>query len=222
VSLQSYPFLAIRSAPGPTGSLLSDVYSTYPSRLFFPLEESCRPLILTSPCLKTAMLRARYKGFGPVPPARSTSHDRVSPFLILHFGWEFLTSQEKSLLCSLHPAICSYSRLHLVASSAAIHHLLEPCPAPAPDKPTDKTRLAHMAAALLRFNFNYGDLIRWLKGPYTYNHRNWTALQDCIKVIEQLPPPPGWPKVNLPRAMKVLQQGCPLAGHCHCSFDSVL
>ena len=79
-----------------------------------------------------------------------------------------------------------------------------------------------MAAALLRFNFNYGDLIRWLKGPYTYSHRDWSTLQDCIKVIEKIPPPPGWPRVNLPRAMKVLQQGCPLAGHYHCSFDSVL
>ena len=146
----------------------------------------------------------------------------IAPREILHFSWEFLTSQEKSLLCSLHPATRSYSRLRLVASSAAIHHLLEPRPAPAPDEPTDKTRVARMAAALLRFNFNYGNLIRWLKGPYTYNHRDWTALQDCIKIVENVPPPPGWPKVNLPRAMKVLQQGCPLAGHYHCSFDSVL
>jgi len=51
-----------------------------------------------------------------------------------------------------------------------------------------------MAAALLRFNFNYGDLIRWLKGPYTYNHRDWTALQDCIKVIENLTRPPAGPR----------------------------
>jgi len=79
-----------------------------------------------------------------------------------------------------------------------------------------------MAAALLRFNFNYGDLIRWLKGPYTYHHRDWSALQGCIKIVENIPPPPGWPKVNFPRAMRVLQQGCPLAGHYHYSFDSVL
>jgi len=30
-----------------------------------------------------------------------------------------------------------------------------------------------MAAALLRFNFNYSDLIRWLQGPYTHAHCQW-------------------------------------------------
>ena len=167
------------------------------------------------------MYRARFHGFGAINCRRSLRHDIVSPFLILHFIWLFLCPVERDTLMSLHPAIRSYSRLRLSASQLDVSPLTLPRPPEPPDAPTDTLRMAMLAAALLRFNFNYGDLIRWLKGPYTHAHRTWSQLHQVFNTVKGARPPPSWPKVNFPRAENVLQQGVPLQGHYMCSWASV-
>ena len=78
-----------------------------------------------------------------------------------------------------------------------------------------------MAAALIRFNFNYGDLIRWLEGEYTNAHRDWSAVAAAIEDVRGLSPPPGYPPVDYDRALRACTEGVPLAGTYVCSFDSV-
>jgi len=53
-----------------------------------------------------------------------------------------------------------------------------------------------MAVALCRFDFNYGDLIRWLEGEYTNAHRDWSEVSDAMNVVSSIQPPAGYPKMD--------------------------
>jgi len=77
-------------------------------------------------------------------------------------------------------------------------------------------------AALLRFNFNYDDLIRWLQGPCTHAHWQWTALSNLFDTVKQARSPQGWPNIQHQCTEAVLQQDVPLQGHCACSWTSAI
>ena len=78
-----------------------------------------------------------------------------------------------------------------------------------------------MAAALLRFDFNYGDLLRWLEGPYTNSHRNWDDVFLALEAVSSQEPPPGYPSVDYERAYRLATEGAPLQGHFTTSYHSV-
>lgn len=113
-----------------------------------------------------------------------------------------------------------YARLLAYAHCKSVAPLKSTRPPP-DDSPPDQIRILLMAAALLRFNFVYGDLIRWLEGPYTNAHRDWSTLEQKFAQVQDYPIPRGWPQVNLPRTMKVLTQGIPLKGHFQCSWRNI-
>jgi len=48
-----------------------------------------------------------------------------------------------------------------------------------------------MAVALIHFVFNYGDLIRWLKGEYTNAHRDWSTVSDAMNAVWSINPQKG-------------------------------
>ena len=75
-------------------------------------------------------------------------------FLVLHFAWAFLCSFERAILCRIHPALEQHAKLRLTASSLDVSPLRLPRPPPN-DDPIDPARATMMAAALLRFHFNY-------------------------------------------------------------------
>jgi hypothetical protein len=78
------------------------------------------------------------------------------------------------------------------------------------------------AVALLRFDFNYGDLIRWMEGEYTNAHRDWSSVSDAINAVRDILPPEGYPQVDFARAFRsACTEGVPLACDHECSFDSV-
>jgi hypothetical protein len=74
-------------------------------------------------------------------------------------------------------------------------------------------RAHDLGCALLRFNFRYGDLIRWLGGPYTDSHRNWDEVFDQLNCVMDIKPPPGFPPLDFDRFKKVCTEGTPLQGH---------
>jgi hypothetical protein len=78
-----------------------------------------------------------------------------------------------------------------------------------------------MAVALLRFNFNYGDFIRWLGGEYTGAHRDKDATFDIVDSVRLASIPPGYPEVDFDRADRIATEGVPLAGRFECLFESV-
>jgi hypothetical protein len=77
-------------------------------------------------------------------------------------------------------------------------------------------------SALLRFNFNYGDFIRWLGGEYTGAHRDWDATFDIVDSVRLASIPPGYPDVDFDRAVRIATEGVPLAGRFECQFESVV
>ena len=82
-----------------------------------------------------------------------------------------------------------------------------------------------MGAALLSFDFDYGDLVRWLGGEYTNQHRDWDTFQrylDCAMGHAQRP---GYPVLEPEIAMKIFREGVPLVGHFfskRCDFEARL
>jgi hypothetical protein len=84
-----------------------------------------------------------------------------------------------------------------------------------PDKLLMDRALLH-AAALLRFQFNYADFIRWMSGEYTNRHRNWDETFDMIAALRKRSPPKDYPPSDLPRGKEMFTRGVPLKGHFVC------
>jgi hypothetical protein len=77
-----------------------------------------------------------------------------------------------------------------------------------------------MGVALLRFDFDYGDLVRFLGGEYTNDYRNWEDTFQLVDSVRHHRVPPGYPPVDFDRAYQACTQGVPLAGIFECSLSS--
>ena len=93
------------------------------------------------------------------------------------------------MLGSIHPAFHQYAGLRQRAMTTPIGHLQLPRPKP-DDRPICHKRTMAMAIVLLLFDFNYGDFIRWLGGPYTNFHRDWEDLFTVLEAVASQEPPP--------------------------------
>lgn len=49
-------------------------------------------------------------------------------------------------------------------------------------------RAWRLAAALIRFDFNYGDMVWWLGDEYTNEHRDWTEVSDALDSVRSVEP----------------------------------
>ena len=65
-----------------------------------------------------------------------------------------------------------------------------------------------MGAALLSFDFDYGDLVRWLEGEYTNQTRDWDALCEHMAAAMAQQQKPGYPNLELDIAMDSFEQVC--------------
>ncbi|MCE2996495.1 MAG: hypothetical protein LW863_12930, partial [Flammeovirgaceae bacterium] len=77
-----------------------------------------------------------------------------------------------------------------------------------------------MGCAFLRFNCDYGDLIRWLRGPYTNAHRDWSDMLSTFNTVRHCDPPPGFPSPDFDRAFAICTQGAPLKAHLTSDYTS--
>ena len=78
-----------------------------------------------------------------------------------------------------------------------------------------------MAVALLCFNFLYGDLIRWLQGPYTNAHRDWDDVFTSLEGVTSTTANHGHPRVDFDRAYRLATKGAPLKGHFTTTYADV-
>ena len=69
-----------------------------------------------------------------------------------------------------------------------------------------------MAVALLLYDFQYGDFIRWMGGPYTHSHRNWDDTFAALEAVADAKPPPGFPIPDYDRTYRLATEGAPLQG----------
>jgi hypothetical protein len=142
------------------------------------------------------LVRGRLFGARRRNPLLCACHDRPSPFLVFHHCWSLWTPQERQTLCLAFPIMTDYAKLRLAAASSFVAPLRLPRP-PVTDDPIDHSRSWLMAVALLRFNFDYGDLVRWLGGEYTNAHRDWNDAFQQVDAVRQSPVPPDIPQWTL-------------------------
>jgi hypothetical protein len=76
----------------------------------------------------------------------------------------------------------------------------------------DQHRTRLFGSALLRFDFIYGDLVRWLAGEHTNRHRNWTETFHRLQAPICRGHPRGLPPTDFPRAQRIAAAGVPLVG----------
>jgi hypothetical protein len=112
-----------------------------------------------------------------------------------------------------------YAKLRLSALTESIAILRNDRP-PVDESAIDKHRGWLMGAALLRFNFIHGDLVRWLGGEYTNAFRDWEEAFEVVDSVRHHPVPPGYPPLDFDRAYRACNEGIPLAGIFECSMSS--
>jgi hypothetical protein len=100
-------------------------------------------------------------------------------------------------------------RLAVTDSIASLKHQRRP-----PGKPQKlDQRLSYLyGAALLRFNFVYGDMIRWLGGEYTNRNRDWQQIFTDIESSPVRPAPAHVPPADKQRAFRICLEGVQVQG----------
>jgi hypothetical protein len=93
------------------------------------------------------------------------------------------------------PIKFDYAKLCLSAASESLASLRATRPA-ANNDPINKQQSWHMGVALLCFNFDHGDLIRWLGGEYTNAFCDWETAFDIVDTVRHHKVPPGYPPVD--------------------------
>lgn len=166
-------------------------------------------------------MQRRLRGFGKLNPSLRVSHTIPSPYYVIHKAWAFLDPKDRHTVAVTYSAFRGYAVLRRSVTTVTIRQLRDPCPDPASFTGLQHDRAWRLAVALLRFDFDYGDLIRWLEGEYTNAHRDWTTVSDTINAIRSIEPPPGYPIIDYDRAYRLCTEGAPLAGTYECSFESV-
>ena len=78
-----------------------------------------------------------------------------------------------------------------------------------------------MAALLLLFDFDMGDLIRWLGGVYLHTHIPLDPIRKAVHNLRHLPQRPGHPAQDFNRALHILEHGAPIQADYTCSRSDV-
>lgn len=139
----------------------------------FALSLYCSSLSYTRPWQPH---QRRKWGFGAVNTAQSSVSDFATGYLILHHAWRYLTPTCRARVILTSSTMFEYAKLRLHASTTSIAHLRHLRPAPTKLTLLAPLRARAYGAALLRFDFLYGDFLRWLSGEYTNRHRDWQAI----------------------------------------------
>ena len=155
-------------------------------------------------------------------PKLSAAHDRPLPPLVFHFAWDFLSPRERVTLVQAVPSVMTpYAKLRRKAASQPIFELRQRRPPVDQLEPLCRRRAMLMACALIRFNFIYSDMIRWLGGEYTNDYRDWTSVWQIAEAVKNIPVEPSQPPIDFERAIHVSTSGAPIAGHFQCNFSDV-
>jgi hypothetical protein len=121
--------------------------------------------------------RRRRWGFGIPATAQSSTSDINTGQLIIHHAWQWLTIQCRACIIQTSSTMYKYAKLRLTAMTTSVAHLRAIRSIPTKMTHLCPIRATHYGAALLHFNFLYGDLVRWLSsGEYTNQHRDWQQI----------------------------------------------
>lgn len=132
--------------------------------------------------------------------------------MIFHHVWPWFSPAERHQAASLHPAHQSYVHLRYRANLVSVAGLRQQRRTPVKSKHLSEALSLLFGFALLRFDFVYGDFMRWLSHEYTNRHRDWQTVFQRIANRPSRNPPVDQPPPDLDRAFRIFQQGVPLAG----------
>lgn len=162
------------------------------------------------------------KGFGGRSTERSSSYTSPSPFFLIHLAWDYLDCADRGRVLQTTAALRDYGRLRRDASlkrNEVRNFMLARRRPPAAEPALCPFRTWISGAALLNFDLDYGDLIRWLGGEYTNQHRDWAELATAMAAARQFQQRPGYPTIEFDRALEGCMTGVPLKGHYECSYS---
>eukprot|EP00980_Cylindrotheca_fusiformis_P009550 scaffold2093_cov88-Cylindrotheca_fusiformis.AAC.3 len=175
----------------------------------------CGPFWITRPW---PPIRKRLWGFGRMSAHRSCAHDQPNFRMVPHFAWCFLTSFKRVKLLLAHPFWFLYAALRKKAVLRSLALLRLPRSKdhyhPAVSEGLSMSRAVLHSAALLRFDFDYGDFIRWMGGEYTNQSRNWTQEWETILNTPCRRLPAGYPPPDYVAAFRLQTEGAPLKSVC--------
>lgn len=112
-------------------------------------------------------MRRRLWGFGAESADRKCNHDKVNPVMIIHQIWRFLTPRDRRESMKACKQWKKYAQLRRFAATTSLCPLKQPRtlgPGQAIPMKLCKHRAWLNSAGLLRFDFIYGDFIRYLGG----------------------------------------------------------
>ena len=166
-------------------------------------------------------LRRRKWGFGIPSVGRSTTTIDLTIQHVFHFVWTYLTPTERYIMSQSIRPLEFYVKLRYVANHQPIHHLQVQQRRPQPSKNINLKLATQFACVLLRFNFIYGDFIRWLSGEYTNRNRNWESTFKKFQSRLTRAPPIDQPPADFGRAFRIFTEGVPLQGNFDSTFEEL-
>eukprot|EP00980_Cylindrotheca_fusiformis_P020539 scaffold7616_cov169-Cylindrotheca_fusiformis.AAC.1 len=111
----------------------------------------------------------------------------------------------------IHSSWQKYAALRRKACTKSVAWLRYPRSDVAMARMSQGRALSH-TMALLRFDFDYGDFIRWMGGEYTNRHRDWNAEWQYLLSLPCRDLPSGYPPPNYELAYRIQTEGVPLKG----------
>ena len=92
-----------------------------------------------------------------------------------HFAWKYWDPEFRQWICTVLPFMMDYAKLRLKATRMDVSVLRQPRP-PLSNHPISENRVELIGALILMYNGNYGDALRYMRGPFTGEHRDWQGV----------------------------------------------
>lgn len=151
------------------------------------------------------------------------NEDEVPGELILHFCWDYLTSSEKTAVCEAAPVMKAYSSLRKRAFQMTKQDIVElQTPLDPSAQPSiDIKRIDFLSQLLLLCHFDFGILIKTLRGPYVADYLDFEHLDRVIEELQKVKEEEGEPVHDFERIKHQLHHGFPMKKEFRCKRKDV-
>lgn len=151
------------------------------------------------------------------------NQDEVPSELILHFCWDYLTPSDKAVVCEAAPVMSAYSSLrhrafHMTKND--IDYLQTPLD-PAAEPSIDINRIDLLSQLLLLCHFDFGILVKTIRGPYVADYLDFEHLDRVIEELQQVKVDEGDPIHDFERIKHQLHHGFPMEKEFRCKRKDV-
>ena len=150
---------------------------------------------------------------------------QISGELLIHFAWDFFSTIDKIHLCQASPIFSAYGSLRheaaaynkfmIKATCAPLNHLTT-------QSTIDSSRARHIACLLVLCDFDVGKLIRLLRGNYTGDFVNFSAIDKALDTLSSIKPDEGQPIHDFDLLRNLYHHGVPHEATYTCDRNDML